>query len=283
MFRISACFVTVLSGLLVFGLMGARQGGADSTPQGRKIPSSVGRSLNASPKENAERAALLERLERPISISVEKTSLRECISKVLATVDVRPLFDEKAISDDGSISLDDPATVQAEAESVRSVLERLLRDPMLAWIVHNGKIHVTTQTEADARLESMVYEVTDLVTNLKGEAKPWVLADLLTQHIHADSWEDVGGAGAVQWITSPRVVLLIVRQTSEIHAKVSRALTTLREMGMSSFPNGEIVELPQPPRPPVTGFQGGAICAGSESLIKAMDDKASSKPAPTMP
>jgi hypothetical protein len=89
MFRISACFVTVLSGLLVFGLMGARQGGADSTPQGRKIPSSVGRLLNASPKENAERAALLERLERPISISVEEASLRECISKVLATLDTR--------------------------------------------------------------------------------------------------------------------------------------------------------------------------------------------------
>jgi hypothetical protein len=79
------------------------------------------------------------------------------------------------------------------------------------------------------------------------------------------------------------VVLMIVQQTPAIHPEVSNVLTTLREMGMSSFPNGEIVELPQPPRPPVTAFQGGAICAGSESFIKAMDDKASSKPAPTMP
>ncbi len=62
----------------------------------------------------------------------------------------------------------------------------------------------------------------------------------------------MGGAGSIQWLTSPRAVLLIVRQTGAQHTEITNVLTTLREMGLSSFPTGEIVELPRPPEPPKT-------------------------------
>ncbi len=83
---------------------------------------------------------------------------------MLEAVDIRPVFDEQAIDDDGSISLDDLASVRAESEPARIVLERVFRKPALACMRLNTQLVVTTQTESDARLESLVYDVTDLVT-----------------------------------------------------------------------------------------------------------------------
>lgn len=260
--RTLACIAVVLGVLLVAGLMRAQDGVPQTASQPRKLPSSVGRLLTASPEEYAERLALLAKLERPITMSIEDKALRECISKVLAEVDIRPVFDDQSLSDDGSVSFDDHATVQAEEEPVRVVLKRLFRKPGLAWMHRDGQFVVTTQTEYEAHLDSMVYDVTDLVTNSKGEAKPWVLADLLAQHVHPECWQDVGGSGSIEWMTRPRVVLLVVRQTPAIHMELSHVLTTLREMGLSSQSTGEIVELPRPPAPPVQAAPvGRTMCA----------------------
>ncbi len=238
----------------------------------------MGRLVNASPEEYAERLALLAKLERPITMSIEDKALRECISKVLAEVDIRPVFDDHAISLDGSISLDDHATVQAESVPVRVVLARLFRKPQLAWIHRDKQIVVTPRTESDAHLESMVYDVTDLVTDRQGRARPWALARLIQSVVEPDCWQDVGGAGSIGWMTSPCVVLLAVRQTQAQHVEISNFLTTLREMGLSSFPTTEIVELPEPPVQVQESmrFGGPAVHGSAERNLEP-------KPAPATP
>jgi hypothetical protein len=257
-----ACIATVLSVLLLAGLMRAQDGGTQPAPQlSRKVPSSVGRLLSASPEENAERLTLLSKLERPITIAIEDKPLRECIEGVLAAVEIHPLIEELTIAEGNDVSLDDPATITAQSESVRSILWRFFRDHSLAWTIRAGKMIVTTESECDHHLETLVYDVTDLVTDSKGGAKPWELVKLIQTHVREDRWQDVGGEGYIEWLTRPRMVVLIVKHSPMTHMEISHALTALREMGLSSFPTGEIVELPgrPAPLPPVNPGPGGGF------------------------
>jgi hypothetical protein len=72
-------------------------------------------------------------------------------------------FDEKAISDDGSVSLDDPVTLKLSGVSFRTVLKLLLTPRQLTWLIEDQVLKITTQTESDAKLQTRVYPVGDLV------------------------------------------------------------------------------------------------------------------------
>ncbi len=63
--RTLACIAVFLGVLLVAGLMRAQDGVPQTASPPRKLPSSVGRLLTASPEENAARLTFLTKLERP--------------------------------------------------------------------------------------------------------------------------------------------------------------------------------------------------------------------------
>jgi uncharacterized membrane protein YgcG len=72
-------------------------------------------------------------------------------------------FDEKAISDDGTVSLDDPVTLNLSGVSFKTVLKLLLQPRGLTWLIEDQVLKITTQTESDAKLQTRVYPVGDLV------------------------------------------------------------------------------------------------------------------------
>ncbi len=72
-------------------------------------------------------------------------------------------FDEKAISDDGTVSLDDPVSLELSGVSFKTVLKLLLQPRGLTWLIEDQVLKITTQTESDAKLQTRVYPVGDLV------------------------------------------------------------------------------------------------------------------------
>lgn len=72
-------------------------------------------------------------------------------------------FDQKAIDDDGTVSLDDPVTLELSGVSFRTVLKLLLQPRGLTWLIEDQVLKITTQTESDAKLQTRVYPVGDLV------------------------------------------------------------------------------------------------------------------------
>lgn len=139
-------------------------------------------------KEEAIRAML----DEPVECSFQEIPLREAITSLKdqlrgksrrpgedEATDVTPeeerqlqeelrqgvniWFDQKAIDDDGTVSLDDPVTLELSGVTFRAVLKLLLQPRGLTWLIEDQVLKITTQSESDAKLQTRVYPVGDLV------------------------------------------------------------------------------------------------------------------------
>lgn len=203
----------------------------DPTPQRPR----EGWLLDVSRNDAEKRKSLLSALNVVTSLQCDDLPLREAIRRVLAVGKVRVKFDQKAIDDDGTVSLDDPVTHATENEPVEAILFDLLQPRGLTWIPRGDSVVITTRTEADATLETMGYDVTELVVNpTTGKADVSMLMSALYSTVDPDSWVDVGGPGYIEPIAHSKSAVLIVRQTFSVHRKVGSFISGLHQSGLVS-------------------------------------------------
>lgn len=191
--------------------------------------------LDVSRNDADKRKALLSALQVVTSLQCDGLPLREAIRQVLAPTKVRVKFDQKAIDDDGTVSLDDPVTHATENEPVEAILFDLLQPRGLTWIPRGDSVVITTWTEADATLETMAYDVTELVVcPTTGKADVSKLISAMCDTVDPDSWVDVGGQGRIEPIAHSKSAVLIVRQTFGTHRKLGNFISGLNESGLVS-------------------------------------------------
>ena len=100
-------------------------------------------------------------LEEKTSLTFEQTPLREVVEQLRARTKSNVLIDRKALDEVG-LADDHPITGDLREISLRSMLNLVLRDADLAWIVRDGALVITTPEEAEAKLTTTVYNVKDL-------------------------------------------------------------------------------------------------------------------------
>jgi hypothetical protein len=190
--------------------------------------------------------AILDRLSRTITIGLKDVMLHSAISMVLESAEVDTLFDEIAMRDDNSFGeLDQPVSLQADNESIRSVLNRVLRAHRLRWVVRSGAVVITVDSLSESPPETRTYNVTDFLVTPEGVARTRPFIDAIQSVIHPDDWQDVGGANSIRMLVRPRAVSMTVRADSATHLELSDLLKALRDMGAANPPTGPIT-LPPP-------------------------------------
>ncbi len=176
---------------------------------------------------------ILEMLEKRVSVSFKDASLPE-VARTLAKEHGLPIdFDRRALADDHVEWEKAQVSLTVSGITLRSVLDLLLREAELSWIVEDDELLVTTRDAAQTRLRTKVYPVTDLLdlTDPSGDS----LIEVITNSVLSDQWQEAGGPGTLEFDDSSRS--LVCMQHREAHEAVERLLIDLRQKEPKATPD----------------------------------------------
>jgi hypothetical protein len=172
-------------------------------------------------------ARIQNAMDEKTSLSVVETPLRNVVQQLREQAKINLLIDRKAMEDVG-LSDDAPITAELREISFRSVLNVLLRDLDLTWIVQDGALVITTPEEAESRLTTKVYEVGDLIAS-PGEEQDESAGDSLMQAITStiapQTWDGVGGPASIGVYRNT----LVVSQMDVVHRQIALLLDAIRK------------------------------------------------------
>jgi len=200
--------------------------------------------------------ATIEQHERNIELALTKQGSVAFVNMPLQDVALElsqqfqiPIVLSPKKLEEASVSADTPVTKRFENLSLESILGLILRDLELEYTIRNEVLLITTPEDNESQLEARVYPVLDLVTSRKFNSQAYVggdydsLIDLIIATIRPDSWDDVGGPGAIDSLDNAGSI--VISQTRNVHCQVERLLTSLRTakrvQGIPSLPVPTIV------------------------------------------
>lgn len=121
----------------------------------------------------------------------------------------------------------EPISDRLDDEPIYLLLNRL-RSLGLAWYFEDGIVHITSMEDAEVRLSTQSYNVGDL---LDAGYEQDDLAEVIESVVSPESWESVGGPGALTSLGD----VMFIRQTDEIQRETQGLLTALRGHARQTF------------------------------------------------
>jgi hypothetical protein len=203
--------------------------------------STSGRGANTD--EDRLEAALRQRgsidfVETPLKDVAQSLSQQFGVPIVLA----RKKLDEAGISPDTSI------TKKLDNLPLESALRLILKDVELGLTIRDNVIVISTGEDIESQLVTRVYPVLDLiarsvVSDKDGKTISFadydILIEVITSTLKPDSWDDVGGPGAIDYLDSAGA--LVVSQTRDVHWQLDNLLLALRRAkAIQSIPSGTL-------------------------------------------
>lgn len=173
---------------------------------------------------------LLAKLDEPIALRYLEMPLGECLADIGSQLGTLIVIARKKL-EEASVSQDTPITGDFPRAPAHTQLRRMLEPLELTYTLRGEIVVVTTPEDAESELTTRVYNVRSLLDNdiglfrTSGPTKDFdSLIEIVTSVIPPDSWDDVGGPGAID---SFRSGLLIVSQTHEVHELLKDFLNEL--------------------------------------------------------
>ncbi|MEX2185632.1 MAG: hypothetical protein WD875_02515 [Pirellulales bacterium] len=177
-------------------------------------------------------SAALAALETASKYDLVQTPVRQFAESIAQEKGVNVLIDIRAFLEAGI----DPESVELTGEyksaPLRSILNRLLHQHDLAYIVDHEAIVITTADRASTVLETQVFPVAD---QLAGEVdsdesrmrRADKLKEALTMSVDASSWDHNGGGNQITFAAPWN--LMVVSATAPTQRKLSATLDQLRD------------------------------------------------------
>lgn len=170
-----------------------------------------------------QRRAMNRALDDPTSIEFPGNPLRDAIEYLSALHQLPILTDDQSIASTG-ITVDEEVSLVLHGWPLRRALDVLLENVAgvpLAYLVEDERIVVTTSEVAEEFLETLVYDVDDLI--VRGMA-PQKLSELVHRHT-SGPWMIVDGIGGA---ISPHSGFLSIHASQRLHAEVEKYLRSVR-------------------------------------------------------
>jgi hypothetical protein len=213
------------------------------------------------------------------SIAFAETPLQDAMADIGRQFQI-PIVLAKKKLDQASVSPDTPVTMQLNGLTLESILSLVLRELELDFAIRNEVLLITTPEDVESQLEARTYPVLDLVFSRTAGSKVFVGADydalieLITTTIKPDSWDDVGGPGAVDQLDNAGC--LVISQTLTNHRQIERLLLSLRRaksiQGIASLPlPTSVSRRSYPMDPPHTSVRNSAPVGHNWQLPQVHD------------
>ena len=176
--------------------------------------------------------AVRKALDSPTHMDYVDCPLADVLNDLQQQHKIWICIDHKALEDAG-IGTDTQITRTLDGIPLRSALKLLLRDLGLTFVYADEVLLITTPDEANNRLETVVYDVADLVQYRDEKGQLWdgydMLIDAITSSIQPTTWDEVGGSGSVVGGTFGTAKVLAVSQTQEFLNEVDFLLKEIRD------------------------------------------------------
>ncbi|HEX5106502.1 MAG TPA: hypothetical protein VFV87_21935 [Pirellulaceae bacterium] len=191
------------------------------------------------PEMTAGERRIRQALHQTTSINVMLEPLNDLIANLASKHGFPAILHVRRLGEAG-VGAQTPVTLKLKDVTVASVLGAIVEQLELTYIIRNEMVVITTPEEAEKHLPTVAYPVHDLVTF------PEVvdfdsLTDLITTTVAPDSWDEVGGPGALTGSGIARG-WMIVSQTDKVHREVEALLANIRRAlsdgGPGPFPLG---------------------------------------------
>ncbi|MDZ7619641.1 MAG: STN domain-containing protein, partial [Patescibacteria group bacterium] len=199
-------------------------------------------------------------LAAPISLEFVETPLQDVVDYLKNATKIEIQIDRKSLDDVG-VATDMPVTKNLRNVSLKSALRLMLRELGLTYSIEDEVLLITTPEEAENRLETRMYPVTDLVRfqDKKGEA--WTdfdsLIELITSTVKPQTWDEVGGPGSIAPLTVRGEEVIVLSQTEDVHEELDELIARLRKVGKLPEDGTLPVREPQQWDGPQAGGFGG--------------------------
>jgi len=175
-----------------------------------------------------------EVLERKLGpIEFNETPLVEVAARLGEILGVPVDVDAQALEDLG-LDLDIPLTFHGEGGQARSILRRMLGPVDLSWIVRDEVLLVTSKEKTEENLDVRLY-----LLPLGYDPDAQSVVDLIQSTVAADTWDTVGGPGAIRPMDAGPASQLVVSTTREVHEEVESLLRSLHEQALAEFDGPE--------------------------------------------
>jgi type II secretory pathway component GspD/PulD (secretin) len=165
-------------------------------------------------------------LEKKIPCSFNETPLRDVVTDVSKQAGVPIEIDMRAI-EDAQILLDTPVSFKAGPLPPATLLDRMLGQIDLTYVIAADSLVVTTRERESERFSTAVYPVNRLISAAPRGRSLGALASLLQASVMSESWDSLGGSATIQPIDGD-IPCLVIRQTTAGHRAVDAFLQALR-------------------------------------------------------
>jgi type II secretory pathway component GspD/PulD (secretin) len=165
-------------------------------------------------------------LEKKIPCSFNETPLRDVVTDVSKQAGVPIEIDMRAI-EDAQILLDTPVSFKAGPLPPATLLDRMLGQIDLTYVIAADSLVVTTRERESERFSTAVYPVNRLISAAPRGRSLGALASLLQASVMSESWDSLGGSATIQPIDGD-IPCLVIRQTTAGHRAVDAFLRALR-------------------------------------------------------
>lgn len=179
-----------------------------------------------------EHQSLRRKLDQEASVSFEDTPLETAVAELASTTQADIRLDVPALRA-VRVREREPVSLELSDRKLSTVLQALVMDLDLTWVLRDGVLWITTNDVADSLMKTAVYDVRDLCRDANESD---ALAEAIISQTLED-WEDSGGAGTVQFA---RAGTMIVRNRENIHNEVATLLEAYRTALRSSKPRAAV-------------------------------------------
>ncbi len=177
--------------------------------------------------EPPRHSLLRQKLDENVTVAIRETPLEKAVQQLAETAEADIRLDVPVLRKTG-IRLRRPITLSLTNRKLKTVLQAMLIDLDLTWILRDGVLWLTTPAAAKAFYKTAVYDVRDLC---RDEAESEALIEAITSQAQPNSWDDVGGSGSAM---IPKPGLLVVSNTESVQSEVLDLLETYRTALRSS-------------------------------------------------
>ncbi|MEC9092207.1 MAG: hypothetical protein VX438_05840, partial [Planctomycetota bacterium] len=182
--------------------------------------------ITDNPKTVDPATTVYEPLAKKVTVNFKESSVREVVDWVREVSGVTVLVDEADLADEG-ILLSEPVTDRLNGEPLYLILNRL-QSISLGWYVEDSILHITTTEMAAQHLSTVPHNVGKFFDQ---QFDPDDLTASIIDGSDPETWEDSGGTGTLILLGD----VLFVRQSDEMHRKVSGLLVALEKHGRRTF------------------------------------------------
>jgi hypothetical protein len=168
-------------------------------------------------------------LDKPLKhVEFVDTPFSDVVAFLRETTQIPIVVDSHALEGDG-LGTDLPITGSYSNLKLRSVLNHMLNEFDLTYVIRDEVLLITTYEEAESQLNTGIFPIRDLLQSpAKAQFDADALSELITTTTAPTAWDEVGGPGSIVYFELCDV--LVISQTEEILDQIEVLLGKIRKI-----------------------------------------------------